>query len=666
MLSLTSTLLAHQRSSRRKPALAVSAAPTHFGVPILELAARPASAGVDCPVDAAANPATGAIVSARNNAGALDVRPSPLTSSWANLDTVTAGQGFALAFDEAASLFALAYGDGAALKFRTSADEGATWSAATTLVTEASAIGAVALAFDPNGDACVFYVLGASTTLKRLRRTAGAWAGAGTTWSKTGSVASLTGVAATWNADYLLVVTGTEVTTAHPRAWAFTMGDTALPPNAWGGPRIIAEADAGSTVSFSHPRILHGLAVPFATFQQVEAGNVAASRTMLTSTTAGGDILGWWREPVPTPLSTASGAGLALTGDAANGEVLLVGPTAAYAATLSAGHDLTARVVALSWRHTAEAFRLRLELDNHDGAVPAINPGYDLTIDHGYRSGSGGSAEYGMTITLPAVRVAHTFGPGRARLVVEADGPWEHLGRFRFTQAWTAPASTSRETIFGRLAGRAGIEVSSASGDRAPSTAWSDTPAFFVAPGEPARAALQRLLEPTPDFLRARLTGGLEVCTADPATEDITESYSFRPSEDAPHPILSLELAESVELNWVRAQGPDRYADAFLADGEPVAQGARFALLRDAFAGDDTRATDAATRALARARLIHPAGELVVPANVGQELFDAVSVEVSALSLSGSYRVIGLGLDYRSAVAGTPAYNSVFTLGRYD
>src|SRR6185503_8262308 len=167
---------------------------------------------------------------------------------------------------------------------RTSSDHGATWSASTTLVTEASAIGSVALALRAsNGNACAFYTLGTSTTLKRLRRTAGAWAGSGTNWTRSGSVATLTGLAAVHSGDFYLAITGTEVTTLNPRVWSVAMGDTILPSNAWSTLVNVQESDAASGLSFAHPHAALISSIMFATFQQAETGNVPTSRVFVTS-----------------------------------------------------------------------------------------------------------------------------------------------------------------------------------------------------------------------------------------------------------------------------------------------------------------------------------------------------------------------------------------------
>ena len=122
----------------------------------------------------------------------------------------------------------------------TSADSGASWGAEVTVRAEGSAVAFVAVAFNlSTADACCFYSVG--TTVKRLRRTAGTWAGSGTAWTL--SVASVSGLGAAHNGgDFAVLVSGTEVTTTHKRVWITLMGDTNLPANAWATLVNVAES----------------------------------------------------------------------------------------------------------------------------------------------------------------------------------------------------------------------------------------------------------------------------------------------------------------------------------------------------------------------------------------------------------------------------------------
>ncbi len=261
-------------------------------------------------------------------------------------------------------------------------------------------------------------------------------------------------------------------------------------------------------------------------------------------------------------------------------------------------------------------------------------------------------------------------------MVLEADGPWEQLARFRATQAWTAPASTTRRNIFAHVAGRAGIAISSSS-VLPPSTAWTtETPAFSIAPGESAAATLRRLLAPTADVLRVySLDGSFELCGLDfdDAAPSAESAFGFtQPDTDNPNPLLAFDATFEREPNWARAAGPDRYADKFLHDlgitaaPPPFPTEPLFELVRDPYATDDTKTTNAANAALERAVHLVPQGELLAPLASQFELYDVISVELPGAHgfVNSDYRIIERGADYRIGPKGQPAYNSVFGLAR--
>jgi len=662
VLALPSTLEAHQKRTTRRPVVTATVTQTRNDVPAFDPQPFDANGSDPDTIHAAAVTPSAALVLVRNDAGDLDYTTAPFGGAWTNLDTIGATNPVAIAIAPDGSELCLAYGDGNDVKVRTSADDGATWTSSTTLVTEASAIGSIALAYNDDGDICVFYVLTTSTTLKRLRRTSGSWAGSGTTWSRTADVATLTGVAAAYIAgNFVLCITGTAATTLHPRAWSALMGDTALPANTWSSLRPIAEADAASGITHGRPFIAPIGAAVFVTVVQTEADNVAYERIYFAHTPADGTLVTAWTEPVP--LALASEFGAALSFDAADECLYLTTANTAYASELTADRVYSADVVALSWRISSESFRLRLELENHandhDFESPILRPGHDLTVVHGFASGTAGATENGLTLRALISRVTRSFEPGKNRCIVEAIGPVDQLATFRATQAWTATAASTRGAIFRRLAARVGLELFDGTGDRAPSTAWTtDTPSFAIAVGEYANATLARLMAPTADHIQPAQT--LKIVGFDDAE---ASTYAYGDPTDL-HDVLSLTLRdEPPGVNWARVEGADRYAEDFAhAD---LRHGARFALLRDPDVNTDGEASAAATGALERLRVRDELGELVVPANVGQELYDVITVSCPPMGVSEvDYRVTGLGLDYRRGPQPAPVYNSVLTLGR--
>ena len=203
VLTLSSTLAAHQLLPTRRPALRVVVSKTRHGIDILDWQSYYTGTEADMP-HAAAVAADGSLIRTRNHAGSsvyVQRVASPgagsTYSAWTLVAVATATTPIALAALGTDVLLAYVDNAGLSIELRTSSDSGATWSAAVRVVTEASAIGSPALAYSPPAIRCLFYALGSTgTTLKRLRRTSGTWAASGTNWSKSASVATMTGVAA--------------------------------------------------------------------------------------------------------------------------------------------------------------------------------------------------------------------------------------------------------------------------------------------------------------------------------------------------------------------------------------------------------------------------------------------------------------------------------------
>lgn len=666
MHSLSDELIAHQRGSQRRPVVQVRGLAQRFGVRVLRWERYYTGSEAGSP-HALTIADDGSLVRARNDAGTLFVQrvtdpgPGSTYSSWTNLAAVTSGTGVAFASRNGEMLLAYVDNGGLTLQVRSSTDDGATWSAATVVVMEGAAVGSVAVAFRPDGDACLFYTLGATTTLKRLRRTSGTWAGSGTNWTRSADVSSLTGLAATHDGgDFSLVVTGTEVSTLHPRAWGVRMGDGLLPANAWSALTAIAEADAASTTTFTAPGVIALEGDIHAAFAQRESGDVAAERIMYAHPAHLTDVNSPWSEPAPHEAAGVHGLALA------------VGPGAAWASTPSgvwraaapAADLLSERLLSCAVDVRPESANCRVTLDNADGALnglpnttfPASMTGGSIEVTAGYFGGEDGEAEFGPPQRFVVDRVRYTVLRGARVAVIEGSGAWEHAVRWHAPQAWqTAAGVLARSQVFARLAARAGVGYTT--GGRAPSSEWSTgTPSFALLPGESAASALARLVAVVSDGVRS--DGDSFVLTGC-GTGDAVD-YTYGP---AAHPVASLTVTgEGPRANWVRVQGPDRYAEAF--DRASVdASGPRLQQIRNLDATTDAKATAMSAAALRRAQWETPMGRLVAPCNVGQQLFDVVSVTSEPHSVDGqAYRVIGCGWEYERG-GREPRFDSILDLG---
>jgi hypothetical protein len=110
-------------------------------------------------------------------------------------------------------------------------------------------------------------------------------------------------------------------------------------------------------------------------------------------------------------------------------------------------------------------------------------------------------------------------------------------------------------------------------------------------------------------------------------------------------------------------QGPDRYAEAVDA-ASVAAHGPSLGLLRNLDATTNAKASAMSAAALRRARWATPMGRLAAPCNVGQQLFDVVTVTSEAHGLDGAgFRVIGCAWEYERGSGREPRFDSILELG---
>lgn len=660
---ISSSLAAHLRLARRRPVVSVVVTSQRGGMDLLRWQRVYTGAEPGAP-HAAALAADGSLLRARNNGGQLLVcrTTSPGLganfSSWSNLGACASGTGLALAARSGEVLLASVSASGLAIEVRTSADDGANWSAPATIVGEASAISNVALAFNPPGDACLFYILGASTALKRLRRTGGTWAGSGTNWTRGGSVASLTGLAACHdNADFALLVTGTEAATTGRRCWAVGMGDLGSPANTWTGLVTVAEADAASTVSFAAPSVANLGGALRGTLARIDSGPVAASGTMQTRPMAFAGTTGPWSEPMPHEAPGSFGAALLST---AGNTAWACTPSGVWSAARGGWLDVSAAVTRCDYRLGPRSARCRIELGDADGSLaadPLLFPGAAVTVRAGYASGPGGVAEFGAACEFTADRITTRRTAGRRVLTIEAVGPWEVLRRWHAPQTWqVAAGSVSRSGQFLRVLGRAGLFSADAGIPHDPGGEWiAGTPAFALSAGESAASAAERLLS----GVSAETAPGFGLTVRSVSAGDPSDGGYGGAGEV---PALGLEKHDATAGAWVRMQGAGRTAEAFDAS-RVAAEGSGIALLADRQRATDSAVSEGADAAIRRAAMLAPRATLRVPFDPARELWDVVALTSGADGFAGDlFRVVGIELDYRRGPSGS-RYDAVITLG---
>ncbi len=660
MRPIPASLRAHQRGPDRLPHVRAIVRAERWGVPLLPWERLYEGDERDCP-HALAIAGDGTVIRARNDAGALAVSrvSNPGAGSawgaWTELGKAEAETGVALAARGSEVLLLYVASGGRALALRRSADGGATWAAARTLVRESADIGWVALGVRAsNGDACAFYTQG-TDVLKRLRRREGAWDASGTNWTRGGKVAALTGVAAMHDGrDYRLIVSGRARPSGRKQVWSAFLGDSGFPAGFWSGLSVIAESDASSAREFGGPGVFQpGGLDQRACFAARDAGGEPGSRVYTSHPPASvsGNPEGW-SEPEPHEATSAYGLAVA-TPEA--GTAWGSTPDGVWRARLGRSLDVSERIVEASWRLAPFATRARLVLDGSGGALPELAPGRTVEIAPGYPSGAGGGPEYGGAVHAVIDDVTRERDAGQARVVLECSGHWERLAAWRPSQVWQAAAGEhSRERLFWRLCASAGIRVSGQGGED-----WSGSrPAFAVSPGESVLSAARRLLGTS---RVAVLASGDGLAVSEPGAEAV-ERFG-----EGEHPAARVALGDGAPAsNWVRAQGPVVDADAH--DFASIYRdGQRLRLVRSLDAGTGAQPLDRAAASLERDRREQHAGVLVAPFHPGLELFDAISVTDERLGLrERSFRIVELGMEYSRRPGRRPRYDSVVGLGEMD
>ncbi|MDP2935049.1 MAG: hypothetical protein Q8O86_01005, partial [Dehalococcoidia bacterium] len=256
MRTLSAALTAAQKSASAAPYVRVRAIRKIGGVGRLDW--ERLYTGAEAEVShGATQPADGSLLRIRVNAGQVQIQRTTSPGPASNFATWPAGTGSDVSCvaicSSGASVWAF-YANFTDRKVYASAstDSGATWGAWTAITAAGGAISSfIAAAMKSNGDVLVIYDQGA--TLYKVKRSGGAW-GAQAAW--TNSAASITGLAIYYANDFNIIVTGTEVTTTHPRVWSCIYGDGySQGADTWSALAEITGASAGSGVAYKLPSL---------------------------------------------------------------------------------------------------------------------------------------------------------------------------------------------------------------------------------------------------------------------------------------------------------------------------------------------------------------------------------------------------------------------------
>jgi hypothetical protein len=650
MRTLSPALLAAQRSASAVPFLQAVVSDRGGGIHRLAWTRLYTGAEPDG-YHAACVPGDSSLVRARVTGGRLYYQrvaaPGPGSdfSAWTDLGAC-ANADVALCADGARVLLFYVDAGGTQVKVRESTDNGATLGAPVTAASAAGAVTWLAADVKASGDACLVYSVGGNVS--SAKRNSGAWA-APAAW--TNSAASVSGLACYHHGDWNLAVAGAD-TVGQAFLWTRVFGDGfAQAAGTWSSLREVMRASPGSQVSFRAPFLSRPDTYRL-TFAEKFTGTVAYSRPYHSYSPATADFAAnLWREPVPFDLATEYGQAVAFGATTA----WLSTPSGVWSAPLAVTSlDVTTDVVECTARDAPFGGRLHLVLRNDDGrysAPPApLRTGAEVRLSPGYVTSTGPQVSDGPAYWIDGIERAS--GRGEGLVVVTARDAWGLLDawRARRTYAWAA----GEKNVFGILQylfSRAGLEFSG-NGESAESSSLA--PAFTVHPGQSALDAVRRLLRTVPDVVFVR---GEFAFLKEPLASEAS-SYAY----GAAHRIhAGAHEDEAPSASRVQVHGAGVFAERF---DWPAVQTANDRLVEviDTNVTTQTQAEDRAEAELRRAGIEAQTGEIAVPVNCGQELYDVVEVTDAVAGLSAAKRRV-LGLDLRYSTGKRPVYEQRVTLG---
>ncbi len=358
---------------------------------------------------------------------------------------------------------------------------------------------------------------------------------------------------------------------------------------------------------------------------------------------------GLWREPVPFNLSCEYGLAMAHYGDYA----WLASPDGIWRASLALNSlDLTADIVSVRQEIDETEGVLTVELDNNDGKYTSPGQGDVATLDidcelefsPGYRTSVGAEYSTGQTYCLASIE--HATEGGKAGVILRARDGWGALREWsaRHQMRWNKTASEkSVKDIIAVIMARAGLklEVKSQS-----ATIMDFYPDFTINPNDNGKNAIEKLLSFVPDVV---FIEGNKAYLVNPQSGDAAE-YSY----GVEHVILAGRYRQDfMDTNRVQVEGYDTsqgkmiVIDSFNWD-EVERLCERMLHVEDRNLNTAAKAYQRGEAILRKAAIGAIRGNITVPVNCGQQLYDVIEItDVNAGLTEIKRRVEGMTLVYQ-------------------
>jgi len=525
-----------------------------------------------------------------------------------------------------------------------STDYGANWGSSELVdYTPTTAINGLAAAYKPGGDLALFYA--DQATLYAQKCVSGQWQNRAA-WDKTAG--DLSGVAVVYDGDWNLLVTGQDSTDNY-KLWSLIYGDGGdVAAGSWSELKELASAPSGGDFEYRQP-FLDSPDVYRGFFVEKFTGNQSYNCPFWThSVLDTGFIDSLWREPVPFNLSSEYGLAIAHHGE----YCWLSVPAGVWRAALApASLDLSADVIGVRQEVGAGEGRIAIELRNDcgqyaspgQGSLAVLDIGAQLDFSPGYVTTGGSEVSSGQTFSIESYE--HTSSGGKASLVLHAGDGWKALSQWRARHQfrWNKSADNMNvKDILALVLARAGLKLEVISQS---SVVTGFYPDFTISPGTGGREVITRLLSFVPDVI---FIEGCRACLVNPLPAD-SSVYSYGNG----HRIFDGSYRTGAwGINRVQVEGYDTGSeDVIIVESfqwdEIDRLYDRLQQLQDRNIRTAAAAGERGDAWLREAGIESVSGNIQVPVNCGQQLYDVIDITDSRAGLSAAKRrVLGWVLVY--------------------
>ena len=651
MRQLTDTLIAAQKQASRTPYIRVEARNTICGVVRLDWA-RLYTGSEDDYYHGVTLPGDGSLVRVRITPPAdaqklyrqrvADPSPQSDFSQWVYTSQYNAVVATCCSLGAEVAIFWIK--NNRAVYLMKSTDYGVNWSSPEIVdYASTTAIYGIAAAYKTNGDLAIFFA--DQSTLYAKKRLNGVWQ-AKVAWNK--STGDLSGVAAVYDGDWNLLVTGQDAD-GNFKLWSLVYGDGgAVPAGSWSDLKAMATAPADGdfqyrAVFLDKPDVCRCFFVEH--FTGTEAYHRPFGMHLVPGTQFADSL---WREPVPFDLSSEYGLALAHHGD----YCWLSSPGGVWRAGLGEQSlELAGDVISLTEELLPAAGKLVVELSNDggqyaapgQGALSVLAPGGEVIFSPGYVTEGGNEVGTGLAFLLEYYE--HISTGGKSRLLLRAGDGWSLVGNWRARHQfrWNKDASEACvKDILSFVLARCGLKLEVVSQSAVVTGFYPD---FTINPGQSGEAVIERLLSFVPDVLF--MEGG-DAYLLNPLAEDAS-AYSY----GGEHPVLEGRYRQQAwQFSRVQVEGLEPGSgQALIVDSFAWSEIGRLNdRLKQIEDNNITTVTIARQRGdawLRKAEIGSAGGYIRTPVNCGQQLYDVINITDSRAGMTAEkQRVLGINLVF--------------------